>query len=176
MGRSDEPRGRRDLQDQVKGNFCRGNERERGYTRWGDRGAAGTRRETAALAAVPVRRVLLQEWSSRVGEASPARRTQKDKRRRRPRLSRSAKEPPPAVAILPLRGAEASVPFLSGSGLSRPNPGAVSVARSSRDRKFVSRGASGSRGRRAADVEATAGQRGVAGLGLGPRSRGPEGC
>lgn len=36
------------------------------------------------------------------GEASPASRTQNDRRRRRPRLPGSASEPTPAVAILPL--------------------------------------------------------------------------
>lgn len=38
------------------------------------------REETATLAGRPIRRVLLTEWSSRVGEASPARRAKKDKR------------------------------------------------------------------------------------------------
>lgn len=92
------------------------------------------------------RKVLLAEWSSRVGEASPARRTQKDSRRRRPRLPSSAAEPPPAVAILRLGGPEASAPFRPAVA-SLGHPGAVSVAKSRRDRKFVSAGASGSRGR-----------------------------
>lgn len=38
------------FRSRQRGNFCRGNERERGFTGWGDRGAAGTRRWTAALA------------------------------------------------------------------------------------------------------------------------------
>lgn len=37
------------FRSRQRGNFCRGNERERGFTGWGDGGAAGTRRETAAL-------------------------------------------------------------------------------------------------------------------------------
>lgn len=58
----------------------------------------------------------------RGGVTSPARITEKDRRRRRPRLPGSGPEPPLVVAILPLRWAEASGPFQSRIGLSRLPP------------------------------------------------------
>lgn len=102
---------------QVKEELMSWERKTRRIYRAGDRGAIGTRRATLALATSCSARFLLKIRGPG-GVTSPASTTEKD-RRRRPRLPGSGPEPPLAVAILPLRWAEASGPFQSLSGLSR---------------------------------------------------------
>lgn len=160
--RPEVPQWGRDLQVQAKGErLSWERKRKRIYRVGGQRGRRdqkgdGGVRAWAGPKGSPYPAALKGE------EASPVRRTQKDRRRRRPELAGPGLEPPLAVAILPLRGAEAPLPLLPGSGLSRL-PGAPSRCPGAPETGSSCLEALPGLRRRVADVEAAEGQRGVAG-------------